>query len=147
MPGSGQPVWYLIQMAYRAGEFRDLCAQCAEISAATCPRCGDPLCDRHVPADGYRCFTCEALYLNRETQRVKSVIISVVVLGAILGVFGALATHAARNGLIHGPEAPFVPLILFAAIAVFVVGFALAPVVRAFTRRRFLAERRAGRKG
>lgn len=134
-------------MAYREGEFRDLCTQCDEVSASVCARCGAPLCGRHIPAADYRCFTCEAMYLGRETRRVKTVVIALVVIGAILGVFGALATHAARNGLIRGPEAEFVPLLLFAAIAVFVLGFGLAPVVRSLTRRRFLAERRSGRRG
>lgn len=130
-----------MKVAYREGQFRDLCTQCHEIAKTACIRCDGPLCEQHTPANGWRCFVCETLYLARETNRVKTVVVALVAIGAVVAVFGALAIHAARNGLIHGPEAELAPLILFSAIALFVAGFALAPPIRALTRRRFLAER------
>lgn len=129
-------------MAYRSGEFRHLCTQCSETSSTNCVRCGDPLCEAHTPPENdRRCFTCEALYLHRETQRVKSIVVTVVVLGAMLGVAGAIGLHMARNGFITGPGAHVTPLLLFGAVGLFAAGFALTPAIRSMTRRRFLRER------
>jgi hypothetical protein len=129
-------------MAYREGEFRDLCTQCNETSSTTCLRCGDPLCAAHAPdSDDRRCFVCEALYLGRETSQVKTAMVSLVVLGAVLGFCGAVGLHLARNGFITGPGAHMTPLVLFGAIGLLAAGFGLAPVMRSLARRRFLGER------
>jgi hypothetical protein len=129
-------------MVYRVGEFRDLCTQCNETSSGRCGRCGDPLCGVHTPtADDVRCFTCEAFYLGRETNFVKTVVVAIVAVGAILGVAGAIGVHLARNGFITGAAAHMTPLLLFGAVGLFAAGFGMAPVFRSSVRRRFLRER------
>jgi hypothetical protein len=49
-------------VAFRATEFADLCHVCRETTDDTCLRCGKPLCQRHLPAPGARCGSCELEY-------------------------------------------------------------------------------------
>jgi hypothetical protein len=46
-------------VAFRATEFADLCHVCRDPTDDKCLRCGMPLCERHAPAPGYRCSSCE----------------------------------------------------------------------------------------
>ncbi len=47
-------------MPHRHQEFHEPCAECGELSAGACERCGVPLCRAHAPAPRERCTACEA---------------------------------------------------------------------------------------
>ena len=79
-------------------------------------------------------------YLSRETNRVKSIVVAVVIAAVLVGVAGAFATHMARNGFIRGPAAQFAPLVPSLAGFVFIAAFAIAPLVRSRLRVTFLRE-------
>jgi hypothetical protein len=68
------------------------------------------------------------------------VVVSVLVVAGIVGFIGVVATHAARNGFIRGPNAHLVPLILYAALAAMAGSFAMTPLLRKSLRKRFLSE-------
>ena len=129
-------------MAYRKGEYSELCGECRDRAGHHCPRCASPLCEQHRSSRTRRCFTCELEYLSRETTLVRRVVVSLLVFGGLLGIFGAFATHAARNGLVHGPGAHWVIAIVPISILVIAMAFWVPGIIRGGMRRRFLAEHR-----
>ncbi len=64
-----------------------------------------------------------------------------VIAGCVLGLFGALATHAARNGAIDSPNIHLVPIIVPIAVALLACGFMAPIVISRLMRIRFLHQR------
>jgi len=128
-------------MAYRKTEFSELCGECRSPAELRCERCAAPLCSNHETNEQTRCFTCELEYLSRESRIVQRVVISLVVLGAIVGVIGALAAHAARNGIITGPSAQWALFLVPTSVAFLATGFMVPGVITRVLRARFLAAR------
>src|SRR5690606_4161930 len=136
----GSHLCYPWSVAYRQGTYSELCTECRSIAAERCPRCGDPLCRRHLPSAARRCLICESHYLRRETDRMRMVAVCLVPLAGLAGLIGAVGVHMVRNGYLTGRAAEIAPLILIGALVALPAIFALPPLIRRRLRRRFLTE-------
>jgi hypothetical protein len=76
-----------------------------------------------------------------ESRIIRNIVVTLVVLGAIIGVFGALGAHAARNGVIAGPSAQWAILIVPVAVGFLASAFMLPGVIARVLRLRFLGQR------
>ena len=136
-------------MTLRAAEVQELCqavipagnalATCNAKTDARCPRCGKPLCVRHLPAEGMRCRDCEDAFATRLRENIGRY---VVVVSLALGVTGAVMITAA---LLWGSLIAVLPV---AAIAATALVFLLSPIAfdrtfaKAIPRRALLKERK-----
>lgn len=73
---------------------------------------------------------------------MRKVIVACVVVASLVGLVGAIGTHMARNGFIHGTTAEAFPLVPSLAVFLFCAIFASPPVIKHLVRSRFLRERR-----
>jgi hypothetical protein len=138
--------WALVPL--RTAEVRELCraavpagnalATCKARTDHGCPRCGVPLCERHLPAEGMRCRDCEQMYAVRVRENIgRYVVAAAAVLGSLGGVMVAVT-------FLVGSVVAVLPVAALSATAVVIV---MSPIVfdrvfgRAIPRRAFLKER------
>lgn len=127
-------------MAYREQEVSGLCKVCREATRQGCLRCGDPLCQLHMPPEGECCLSCENLWLEKAARSelggwgVGS--IALVKIAKWAGRAGGLGVVL---GMILTALDP--SLLLWAPVALLLVGFPVAaaticalPFVRAGER-------------
>ncbi len=119
-------------------------ADCKAKTVEGCPRCGMPLCSRHMPASGMRCRDCESDYAARIRRNMGRY----VVLAALpLGGVGALMVAIV---LLTGSV---LAVFAVAAVTATTVVLLMSPIVfervfgRALPRRSFLREKRARAPG
>ena len=118
-------------------------AACKAKTELACPRCGLPLCERHLPDEGMRCRDCEAGYAARLRENIgRYVVAATIVLGSVGAVMVALT-------FMMGTALAVLPVAAVTATAVVLL---MSPMGfdrvfgRAIPRRAFLKERPAGRR-
>jgi hypothetical protein len=133
----------------RHAEVRELCraivpagnqlGTCKAKTELGCPRCGLPLCERHLPDEGRRCGDCEEGYARRLRDNVgRYVVGAALVLGSASAVMVALT-------FLFGTVLAVLPVAAVTATAVVLL---MSPMGfdrvfgKALPRRAFLKERR-----
>lgn len=108
-------------MALRLAEFSELCATCKSRTERSCPRCGTPLCEDHLPAESeLRCDQCEQAYLERLGRRpgilwrhgavalgvltAPAIVFALVLGGTVAGSVGAFFGGVAALAAVFGIE-------------------------------------------
>jgi hypothetical protein len=133
----------------RSAEVRELCRAtvpagnelgiCKAKTDLGCPRCGLPLCERHMPEGGMRCGDCEAGYARRVRENVGRYVVGA---SLVLGLVGAVMVALT---FVFGTVLAVLPVAAVAATAVVLL---MSPMGfdrvfgKALPRRAFLKERR-----